>query len=467
MLLDYIPKIVSIKLTNITYSYEIYEIMIQGWIDRESRYIKNSENLLKYSENLALSLYFNEEYRNMDKITKKEAIKLANKWGIPLESWQINYKSLLNFDSDKNLKFAHRSIMEYLFVKGFFSLPDESRKEVIWTNQMQEFALEMIDNDYKKSKGGQQELSLRLVNLSNLDLKDLKIEDYNLSSVIIKKANLQDSSFSRSNLSNADLSGSDLKRAELIDTNLTNANLTETDFSEADLSGVVLRGVIKNNTILSSRNNFTKKKDHKIKSSVFGIFSKDLAIDLGAENTTIYVKGKGVLLKEPSVVAVRTDNRLKNRVLAVGVEAKNMLGKTPGNIVAIRPLRGGVIADFEVTEAMLRHFIQSVHNRRSYVSPRIIVAVPSDITKVEKRVVKESAESAGAREVFLIQQPMAAAIGADLPITEPTFNMVVDIGGGTTEVAVISLAEIIFSRSMRVAGDKMDAAIIQYHKCPV
>ena len=185
---------------------------------------------------------------------------------------------------------------------------------------------------------------------------------------------------------------------------------------------------------------------------------------MGTANTLVYVKGSGIVLDEPSVVAVHTDNRLKNRVLAVGSEAKNMLGRTPGNIVAIRPLRDGVIADFEVTEAMLRHFIQKVHNRRTFIRPRIIIAVPSGITQVEKRAVRESAESAGAREVFLVEEPMAAAIGADLPITEPTCNMVVDIGGGTTEVAVISLAGIVYSRSIRIAGDKMDAAIIQYIK---
>ena len=198
--------------------------------------------------------------------------------------------------------------------------------------------------------------------------------------------------------------------------------------------------------------------------SILGVFSNDLAIDLGTANTLVYVKGKGIVLGEPSVVAVRTDNRMKNKVLAVGLEAKNMLGRTPGNIVAIRPMRDGVIADFEVTEAMLRHFIQKVHNRRTFVRPRIIIAVPSGITQVEKRAVKESAESAGAREVFLIEEPMAAAIGAGLPITEPTCNMIVDIGGGTTEVAVISLAGIVYSRSLRVAGDKMDAAIMQYIK---
>ncbi|MEZ4528885.1 MAG: rod shape-determining protein [Desulfobacterales bacterium] len=195
-----------------------------------------------------------------------------------------------------------------------------------------------------------------------------------------------------------------------------------------------------------------------------GIFSNDLAIDLGTANTLVYVKGRGIVLSEPSVVAVRTDNRYKNHILAVGLDAKNMLGKTPGNIVAIRPMRDGVIANFEVTEAMIRHFIHKVHNRRTFVRPRIIIAVPSGITQVEKRAVKESAESAGAREVFLIEEPMAAAIGAGLPITEPTCNMVVDIGGGTTEVAVISLAGIVYSRSIRVAGDKMDAAIIQYIK---
>ncbi len=197
---------------------------------------------------------------------------------------------------------------------------------------------------------------------------------------------------------------------------------------------------------------------------ILGMFSNDLAIDLGTANTLVYVKGKGIVLSEPSVVAVRTDNRAKSRVLAVGTEAKNMLGRTPGHIVAIRPMREGVIADFEVTEAMLRHFIQKVHNRRKFVRPRIIIAVPSGITQVEKRAVKESAESAGAREVFLIEEPMAAAIGAGLPITEPICNMVVDIGGGTTEVAVISLAGIVYSRSIRVAGDKMDLSIIQYIK---
>ena len=197
---------------------------------------------------------------------------------------------------------------------------------------------------------------------------------------------------------------------------------------------------------------------------ILGMFSNDLAIDLGTANTLVYVKGKGIVLMEPSVVAVSVDHRSKNRVLAVGSDAKNMLGRTPGNIVAIRPMRDGVIADFEVTEAMLRYFIHKVHNRRTFVRPRIIIAVPSGITQVEKRAVRESAESAGAREVFLIEEPMAAAIGANLPITEPTCNMVVDIGGGTTEVAVISLAGIVYSRSVRVAGDKMDSAIIQYIK---
>jgi rod shape-determining protein MreB len=176
------------------------------------------------------------------------------------------------------------------------------------------------------------------------------------------------------------------------------------------------------------------------------------------------MKGKGIVLSEPSVVAVKKDDKGANKVLAVGTEAKMMLGRTPGNIIAIRPMKDGVIADFEITEAMLRHFIRTVHNRRTLVRPRIIVCVPSGITQVEKRAVRESAESAGAREVYLIEEPMAAAIGAGLPITEPTANMVVDIGGGTTEVAVISLAGIVYSRSVRVAGDKMDEAILQYVK---
>ncbi|MDR9500540.1 MAG: rod shape-determining protein [Desulfurivibrionaceae bacterium] len=197
--------------------------------------------------------------------------------------------------------------------------------------------------------------------------------------------------------------------------------------------------------------------------SLFGWLANDLAIDLGTANTLVYVKGKGIVLREPSVVAVRQDGRT-SRVLAVGKDAKSMLGRTPGNIQAIRPIKDGVIADFEVTEAMLRYFINKVHNRRTLVHPRIIISVPSGITQVEKRAVRESAESAGAREVYLIEEPMAAAIGAGLPITEPTANMIVDIGGGTTEVAVISLAGIVYAKSVRVGGDKMDDAILQYIK---
>jgi len=197
---------------------------------------------------------------------------------------------------------------------------------------------------------------------------------------------------------------------------------------------------------------------------LIGLFSNDLAIDLGTANTLVYVKGRGIILNEPSVVAVKKDARGGSKVLAVGKEAKMMLGRTPGNINAVRPLKNGVIADFEITEAMLRHFIRKSHNRRTLVRPRIIVCVPSGITQVEKRAVRESAESAGARNVFLIEEAMAAAIGAGLPITEPTCNMVVDIGGGTTEVAVISLAGIVYSNSTRVGGDKMDEAILQHIK---
>jgi len=197
---------------------------------------------------------------------------------------------------------------------------------------------------------------------------------------------------------------------------------------------------------------------------LLGLFSNDLAIDLGTANTLVYMKGRGIVFSEPSVVAVQKDYRGMKRVLAVGKEAKMMVGRTPGNIVAIRPMREGVIADFEVTREMLRYFIRKAHNRKTLVRPRIIISVPYGITEVEKRAVKESAQSAGAREVYLIEEPMAAAIGAGLPITEPSGNMIVDIGGGTTEVAVISLAGIVLSQSVRVAGDKMDEAIIQYLK---
>jgi rod shape-determining protein MreB len=197
---------------------------------------------------------------------------------------------------------------------------------------------------------------------------------------------------------------------------------------------------------------------------ILGLFSNDLAIDLGTANTLVYVKGEGIVCNEPSVVAVQKESRGAKKVLAVGAEAKRMLGRTPGNISAIRPLKDGVIADFEVAEAMLRYFIQKIHNRRTLVRPRIVIGVPFGITEVEKRAVRESAESAGAREVYLVEEPMAAAIGAGLPITEPTGNMIVDIGGGTTEVAVISLAGIVFSKSVRVGGDKMDEAIVQYIK---
>jgi len=196
---------------------------------------------------------------------------------------------------------------------------------------------------------------------------------------------------------------------------------------------------------------------------VYGLFSNDLAIDLGTATTLTYVKGKGIVAHEPSVVAVQRKGNTQ-RVVAVGKDAKEMLGRTPGNIVAIRPMKDGVIADFEVTEAMMRHFINRAHNRQTLVKPRIVICVPSGITEVEKRAVRDSALAAGAREVFLIEEPMAAAIGAGLPITEPGGNMVVDIGGGTAEVAVISLAGIVACKSIRVGGDKMDEAIVQHVK---
>lgn len=195
--------------------------------------------------------------------------------------------------------------------------------------------------------------------------------------------------------------------------------------------------------------------------NLFGYFSSDMAIDLGTANTLVYVKGKGIVLNEPSVVALQT-LRGKKHVLAVGNEAKQMLGRTPGNIQAIRPMRDGVIADFEVAEEMIKHFIRKVHNRNAFSSPEIIICVPSGATAVERRAIQESAEAAGARQVYLIEEPVAAAIGAGLPVTEPTGSMIVDIGGGTTEVAVISLGGIVYSRSVRCAGDKMNEAIMNY-----
>jgi len=196
-------------------------------------------------------------------------------------------------------------------------------------------------------------------------------------------------------------------------------------------------------------------------SSLFGFLSADMAIDLGTANTLVYVKGRNIVLNEPSVVAI-TKVKDKRHVLAVGEEAKRMLGRTPGNIEAIRPLRDGVIADFEIAEDMIKYFIRKVHNRRSFASPLVVICVPSGSTAVERRAIQESAEAAGARKVFLIEEPMAAAIGAGLPVTEPTGSMVVDIGGGTTEVAVLSLGGIVYAQSVRVGGDKMDQAIIAY-----
>jgi rod shape-determining protein MreB len=196
-------------------------------------------------------------------------------------------------------------------------------------------------------------------------------------------------------------------------------------------------------------------------SRIFGFLSADMAIDLGTANTLVYVKGKNIVLNEPSVVAI-VELKGKKQVLAVGNEAKQMLGRTPGNIQAIRPLRDGVIADFEIAEDMIKYFIRKVHNRRSFASPLIVICVPSGSTAVERRAIQESAEAAGARKVFLIEEPMAAAIGAGLPVTEPTGSMIVDIGGGTTEVAVLSLGGIVYARSVRVGGDKMNEAIIAY-----
>ncbi len=194
---------------------------------------------------------------------------------------------------------------------------------------------------------------------------------------------------------------------------------------------------------------------------MLGLLSADMAMDLGTANTLVYVKGRGIVLNEPSVVAIATVKG-KKQVVAVGEEAKQMLGRTPGNIQAIRPLRDGVIADFEVTEEMIKHFIRKIPRRRGFATPKIIVCVPSGSTPVERRAIQESAESAGARRVYLIEEPMAAAIGAGLPVTEPTGSMIIDVGGGTTEVAVLSLGGIVYCRSVRVGGDKMDEAIIAY-----
>ncbi|MBI5190578.1 MAG: rod shape-determining protein [Nitrospirae bacterium] len=191
------------------------------------------------------------------------------------------------------------------------------------------------------------------------------------------------------------------------------------------------------------------------------MFSNDLGIDLGTASTLVYAKGRGIVCNEPSVVAI---DKATRKVLAVGAEAKRMLGRTPGDIVAIRPMKDGVIADFDATEQMLRYFIEKVHNRKTFLRPRIIIGVPSGITQVEQRAVRDSADQAGAREVYLIEEPMAAAIGAGLPITEPSGNMVVDIGGGTSDVAVISLAGIVYSKTVKTGGDKMDEAIINYIK---
>jgi rod shape-determining protein MreB and related proteins len=198
--------------------------------------------------------------------------------------------------------------------------------------------------------------------------------------------------------------------------------------------------------------------------SLIGFFSTDLAIDLGTANTLVYQKDKGITINEPSVVAIENDGAGGRRVLAVGHEAKEMIGKTPDTIMAIRPIKDGVIADFSTTEAMLKYFIAKAHNRKTLIRPRIIICIPSGVTEVEKRAVEESALSAGAREVFLVQEPIAAAVGADMPITDPSGNMVVDIGGGTTEVAVISLGGIVISKSIRMAGDKMDEAVLSYLK---
>jgi rod shape-determining protein MreB and related proteins len=195
--------------------------------------------------------------------------------------------------------------------------------------------------------------------------------------------------------------------------------------------------------------------------SIFSIFSNDLAIDLGTANTLVYARGRGIVVNEPSIVAI---NKLTNKVEAVGHEAKEMLGRTPGSIVAIKPMKDGVIADFDVTEEMLKYFIKKAHNRNHLLSPRIVICIPSEITQVEKRAVRESALRAKASEVYLVEEAMAAAIGAGLPITEPSGNMIIDIGGGTSDIAVISLSGIVYSRSVRVAGNEMDEAIIQYIK---
>src|SRR3984885_4954512 len=224
------------------------------------------------------------------------------------------------------------------------------------------------------------------------------------------------------------------------------------------MTNTVRSGLIR---FMSSKNYSSRTSRVSNMRSIFSLFSSDLAIDLGTANTLVFAAGKGIIVNEPSIIAV---NRITNEVEAVGKEAKDMLGRTPGNIIAIKPMKDGVIADFKQTEKMLNYFIQKAHNRKRMVHPRIVIGVPSEITQVEKRAVMDSAYRAKASEVHLVEQAMVAAIGAGLPITEPGGNMVVDIGGGTTDIAVISLAGIVYSRSVRMAGNQMDEAVMNYLK---
>lgn len=323
--------------------------------------------------------------------------------------------------------------------------------------------------------------------LSGISLNGEALADCDLRSADLSQVDLRSANLKRANLAQADLVGADLSEADLSGANLSGANLTDANLVGARLKDAVLSGAILRNCIVSKLSlndaettdvDFSSVKwshdypitpsirDHKhvgtvIFSRLFGFFSADIAIDLGTANTRVYVKGKGVVVNEPSVVAF-VEVKGRKQVLAVGKEATSMLGRTPGNIQAIRPLRDGVIADFEVVDEMIKYFIRKAYKRRTFAGPLVVACVPSGFTAVERRAIQESAESAGARRVYLIEEPMAAAIGAGLSVTEPTASMVVDIGGGTTEVAVLSLGGTVYSRSVRVGGDKMDEAIVAY-----
>lgn len=442
---------------------DIYEVLIEAWLEREEGHV-DREALREFSMHLSEDLFINRTQRGSERIAREDLGAIAGKWGIPLSDWQINSRSLLNRDAEGNMKFAHRSIMEYLFVKRFLNLHPDERFKGIWTDQMKKFLLEIIQSSYGTSlldlTGGlnnnSTQLDLQFADLRESNLRNFVLRQGQFSGATLKKSNLSGGSFigckfvgadlTEAVFKGADLTDADFSNAILINADLTNATLIRTKFDNASTEGAKFI------------NNKREEDIENIKEKV--IENGDLAIQIGPENTRVFVKERGIVLFEPSIAAVHIAT---NKVEAVGNEAKEVLGRNPGGLRMFFPIKDGVPSDLEVYDKMMQYFINKAlagNKRRG----RIIICIPSDTTELERLAFKKGNYTSNASEVYLVEDTIASAFGSGLLTNDSPTILVVNISAKTTHIALIHLYEIVDSRFVRIGADEMRESIIQYIK---